>query len=258
MDWFLLVIAAIFLIGFIWGIHRGAIRIAVSLVSTILTFVIVMIATPYVADLVIQYTPFDEMIESSVSGTLTKAIEGSVEEEAGDAASGLSESEIQAAMAQAGISEEDVDLTEEQQAEAISMADLPDIFKSLLSQNNNSEAYAQLGVETFAQYAGSLLAKVIIDAVTFLVLFILVTIILRAVIFALDFVSDLPILGFINRIAGAAVGLICALIVVWFIFVIITLLYTTTLGREMYDVILGNEITRFLYDMNPIMSLIVR
>ncbi len=257
MEWFLWVIAGIFLIGLIWGVYRGAIRIAVSLVSTIVTFVIVLVATPYVADLVIKYTPFDEMIESSVSDTLTNAIAGSVEGETGEDI-GLTESEVQAAMAEAGVSEEDVDLTESQQEEAISLADLPDVFKSLLSKNNNSETYTELGVQTFAQYAGSLLAKVIIDAITFLVLFLLVTIILRAIIFALDFVSELPVLGAVNRIAGAAVGLLLALIIVWFIFVIITLLYTTDLGRQMYDVIMENSITRFLYDMNPVMSLIVK
>ncbi len=258
MEWLLWVIAGIFLIGFIWGIYRGAIRIAVSLLTTVVTFVIVLFVTPYVSELVIKYLPFDEMIESAVSDTVTSAIEGTAEEIVGDAADGLTESEIQAAMDAAGVSEDEIDLTEDQQAQAIAMADLPEVFKNLLTRNNNSETYSQLGVETFAQYVGAFLADVIINALTFLVLFLVVTILLRAVIFALDIVTDLPVLGAVNRIAGGAVGLLCALIIVWFIFIIITLLYTTSMGREMYDVILGNGITKFLYDMNPIMGLVVR
>ncbi len=258
MEWLLWVIAGIFLIGLLWGIYRGAVRIAVSLVTTIVTFVIVLFVTPYVSDLVVKYLPFDEMIESSISETLSGAITSSMEESAGDASEGLTESEIQAAMDAAGVSEDEIDLTEDQQAQAIAMADLPEVFKNLLSRNNNSETYSKLGVETFSQYAGAFLADAIINALTFLVLFLLVTILMRAVIFALDIVTDLPVLGAVNRIAGGAVGLLCALIIVWFIFIIITLLYTTSLGREMYDVIIANSITKFIYDMNPIMGLIVR
>ncbi len=258
MEWLLWVIAGIFLIGLIWGIYRGAIRIAVSLLTTVVTFVIVLLVTPYVSELVINYLPFDEMIESAVSDTITNAITGAVEESAGEAADGLTDSEIQAAVDAAGAGEDESDLTEDQQAQAIATADLPEVFKNLLSRNNNSETYLELGVETFAQYAGAFLADVIINALTFLGLFLVVTILLRAVIFALDIVTDLPVLGAVNRIAGGAVGLLCSLIIVWFIFIIITLLYTTSMGREMYDVIMGNGITKFLYDMNPIMGLVVR
>ena len=80
---------------------------------------------------------------------------------------------------------------------------------------------------------------------------------MRAVIFALDVVSNLPVLGFVNRLAGGGAGLLCALVVVWVLFIIITLLYTTSFGKEMYDVILGNDITKMIYENNPIMKLAV-
>ena len=144
------------------------------------------------------------------------------------------------------------------QVAAIEKAELPDIFKELLSTNNNNEIYQELGVDKFAQYVGHFLAKLIINILAFLATFILVTIILRAIIFALDVVSELPVLGIVNRLAGGVAGLVCALVVVWVIFIIITLLYTTSIGREMYDVILGNDITRMIYENNPIMKLAVK
>ncbi|MCF2680710.1 CvpA family protein [Faecalicatena contorta] len=152
---------------------------------------------------------------------------------------------------------EEAEIPRDVQMAAIEKAELPEIFKELLSTNNNSEIYNELGAETFAQYVGRFLAKLIINIIAFLAVFILLTIVLRAVIFALDVVSNLPVLGFVNRLAGGGTGLLCALVVVWVLFIIITLLYTTSFGKEMYDVILGNDITKMIYENNPIMKLAV-
>lgn len=150
---------------------------------------------------------------------------------------------------------EGAEIPKDLQIKAIEMADLPDLFKSMLSDNNNDEIYEKLGVETFAQYVGEFLSKLIIHVVAFLCTFILVTIILRAIVFALDIVSNLPVLGFINRLAGGAVGIVIALVIVWVLFIIITLLYVTSFGQEMYHTIWGNDILKALYEHNPIMKL---
>ena len=141
------------------------------------------------------------------------------------------------------------------QMAAIEAADLPDVFKDLLSVNNNSEIYEELGVETFAQYVGNYLAKLLINIVAFLCTFIIVTIILRAVVFALDIVSDLPVLGFINRLLGGVIGVLCALIITWLIFILVTLMYTMPVGKEIYQMIQSNAVLKLLYEYNPIMNL---
>ena len=79
----------------------------------------------------------------------------------------------------------------------------------------------------------------------------IVTIILRAIVFALDIVAELPVLGFINRLAGGVVGLGCALIIVWVAFIIITMLYMTSIGKEAYELIQNNDIIKMIYDYNP-------
>ena len=138
---------------------------------------------------------------------------------------------------------------------AIENADIPQVFKDLLRENNNSETYKTLGVETFAQYVGKFLAKLIIHVVAFLITFLLVTIVLRAIIFALDFIADLPGVGILNRLAGGVIGIAGAAIVVWVIFIVITLLYTTAIGKSLYDTIQAEPYLRVLYEYNPIMKL---
>lgn len=150
---------------------------------------------------------------------------------------------------------EGAEIPREMQMEAIQNADLPDVFKNLLTVNNNSEIYKQLGVETFAQYVGGFMAKLFIDIVSFLCTFLLVTIILRAIVFALDIVADLPGIGVVNHLAGALLGVAGALVVVWLMFLIITLMFTTSIGKEMFRMIEASGFLQVLYDYNPVLKL---
>lgn len=158
-----------------------------------------------------------------------------------------------------GASMEDIitsaEIPRDVQISAIEGADLPDLFKSLLTENNNSEMYTRLGATTFAEYVGDFLTKLILNILAFLGTFILITIIIRAIVFALDIVSDLPVLGVLNRLAGGVIGLSGALIIVWTAFVVITLLYVTSFGKELYTMIETDNFLSVLYQYNPIMSL---
>lgn len=300
MDFVVLGIGLIFLICVIVGIYKGAIKIAVSLVTTLLTLVIVFFATPFVVDLIESKTPVDSMIKDQVMKTMASVAS---EQLAGAQEDGIDAEDVRKALEAAGVSEEklqeygisiddivngeisseqlaeygisknvlaglgaegstgieealeNADIPKDLQIKAIEMAELPEVFKSLLSDNNNDVIYEKLGVKTFAEYVGEFLSKLIIHIVAFLCTFLLVTIVLRAIIFALDIVSELPVLGFFNRLAGGVVGAAGGLIIIWLFFVVITLLYVTAFGREIYQVIQENAILNMLYENNPLMKL---
>ncbi len=150
---------------------------------------------------------------------------------------------------------EGAEIPREMQMEAIQNADLPEVFKSLLTVNNNSEIYEQLGVETFAQYVGGFMAKLFIDIVSFLCTFLLVTIVLRAIVFALDIVAELPGIGVVNHLVGGLMGVVGALVIVWILFLIITLLFTMPIGKEMFRMIEASGFLQVLYDYNPVLKL---
>lgn len=303
MDWLIWVFGGILLIGFIVGIWKGALRIAVSLLTVVLTVVITFLATPFVAAIVLDKTPLDEAIKDHVVTTMTRAAEAMATEEA---VSTLTEDEVRQVFRAAGVTDEklaeyeitvedvvagkvsshelknmgissellkgvasaDVTTAEDVmektevprdlQIKAIEMAELPEVFKSILNENNNDEIYGELGVETFAQYVGVYLAKLLIHIASFIGVFLLVTIILRAIIFALDIVNDIPVFGLINRLAGGVAGLGGALVVVWFIFLIVTTFYSISIVKEMYDVIQANEFLKLIYDNNPILEIAVK
>lgn len=307
MNVLLGIVGAVFLIGFFIGVYRGAIRIAVSIATTIVTLVVVCFASPYVAELVENYTPINEVIEEKVSSAITTAaltqLNGS--QENASTSVGLTRERVEKVLKAAGVDEEDlaehgisiddivngnvtsqdlakygisssvlggvsgsstdsdstslsdINIPSDIQGQAIEEADMPQIFKNLLQKNNNSDTYAELGVKSFAEYVGKYLSNLIIYLVSYIVTFLLVTLILRAIIFSLDIVADLPVLGFVNRLAGGVIGLLCAAIVIWIVFIIITLLYTTEAGKALYDTIQAEPYLKALYDFNPILNIAI-
>ena len=269
MNWLEISIGIIFLICIITGLIRGAVRIIVSLVATIVTLVIVFFATPYVSQTIEKYTPLDDMIRQKVVSTMADAATSAVS--GGDSYSdkgGLTEEAVKY-----GISEnvldglknsgnesvenaiENADIPESLQETLIKSADIPAAFKNLLLKNNNKATYQKLGVTTFAQYVGAYIAKQVINIIAFILTFIVVTIILRAVVFALDIVTELPGVGALNHLAGGLFGMGIALVIVWIIFMVITLMYTTDIGKEIYRMVEDNTLLKLIYDGNPIMKL---
>ena len=303
MNWVIIATGLIFLICVVVGLYRGAVKIAVSLAATIVTFILVFFLTPYVSQGIMAVTPLDEMIvsqaEQSIMGMASSVLQGD-EGEGGSGltvenvrrvleSAGITEAQLNAAgitvedivngnvtsdeLAQYGISSslldglqgsseaesilEDVEIPRDTQIAAIEGADIPGVFKALLLNNNNSETYDELGVDNFIQYISAYATRLIINILSFILTFVVITVVMRAVIFALDIVANLPVLGFFNRLGGALLGAAGGLIIVWILFMLITMLYTTSFGREAYDVIQGNDILRVIYEYNPVLKMAV-
>ena len=284
----LVIVGGIIAIGAIVGFAKGAVRIAVSLGATILTLAVVYFATPYVSKAIYSLTPIDEMVEQQCIKTMTKAFTGEADTNSGFteeqvrgilSAAGVSEQTLEAAgitvedivngnvsdemLQQYGISPDIFDghVSTEEAEQSIMEAEVPKQMQIVaiegadLPDNNNSEVYQKLGVTTFAEYVSKYFAKLVIEIVAFLVTFLFATIVIRAVVFALDFVTALPVLGILNRLAGVLVGSTISFIIVGILFIVITLLYTTTIGKQAMGMIREDQILSFLYDNNIIMKI---
>lgn len=150
---------------------------------------------------------------------------------------------------------EEADIPRDMQISAIENADMPSAFKNLLLTNNNSKSYDKLGVTGFVGYVSTYMAKLIINVAAFLLTFMVVSIILRAIIFSLNVVSELPVVGLVNRLVGGVLGMLMVLVVVWLVFLAITMLYTTGIGKSMSAMIQENEFLKTIYEYNPVLKL---
>ena len=147
------------------------------------------------------------------------------------------------------------DIPRELQEKAIEDSSVPDVLKSILLENNNDATYEKLGAESFVSYVEKFISNLLVNIVAFLFTFLIVTIILRAIIFALNVVSELPGVGVVNRLAGGVLGAVGALIIIWIVFLAVTILYTTSFGREVIELIQENDILRMIYEYNPLLKL---
>ena len=99
----------------------------------------------------------------------------------------------------------------------------------------------------------SIIQRILLSAV---LIFLSTSLLIRILLYVFDVIAMLPIIGGLNRLAGAALGLMIALTVVWIFFLIVTLLYATDIGKDMLRMIQENPFLSFLYKNNYIWNVV--
>lgn len=233
MNGLLIAVGLIFLVCMIVGYTRGFIKIVASLGATVATIVLATFLSPYVSGVLLKTVPIEEMMQEKCMEILMSNQEGVTVSD-------------------------DVENSQDAQFFMIENAKLPEVFQQLLLDNNNPEIYKTLGVTTFSEYIGSYLARLIADIVSFLLTLIVVTIVVRTILCTVGFIGKIPVIGGLNRIAGGILGIGTGLIVVWVLFIIITLMYDSEIGRQCFASIAENEFLTYLYENNILMNYITK
>lgn len=269
-NWLLILVAVIFFLCIVIGGIKGFFKIAVSLLSAVLTLVIVVFASPYVQDAVEKYTVLDEIVEEKCLEILMPDLTAAMLEGkdlTGTPLEGLTASEIEEISTinwdAMGMAVDDVvklagEFTQTQQTELIVNSILPQFMKDLLLENNNTAIYEELGVTFFAEYVAEYMSNMVVRIVSFLLTFIFAFIIVKALSAVVDLIGELPVLGTLNHVGGALVGIVQAVLIVWFLFLIITLMCTSQLGRDCFVMIEESKFLSFLYDTNIFLNRILR
>ena len=234
MNKLLLVVGAIFLISVIVGYVRGFLKIALSLAITIASIFLVVAITPHISGWIQESTSISETVQSKLMEMF--------EMSSGTSADMLST----------------IETSREQQISVIEGAKLPSVIQEMLLENNNNEVYEALGVTNFVDYIGAYITKLISDIIAFLVAWIAVTIIARVLMAVIGIIGKIPVIGGVNKIAGAVVGVGIGLIIVWILFILVTLLYNTAVGQACMQDIAASQILTKLYDGNILMKFITK
>lgn len=233
MNGLLLVVGIILIVSIVIGYMRGFLKIVASLAATIAIVVLVGFLTPYVSQAIRNVTPLEETMQRKCIDMLTPEGADSEEVLAGD-------------------------LSRDNQISLIEESRLPKMFQEMLLSNNNNEVYEALGVTSFAEYVGTYFAKVISDIAAFLVTLLIVTIIVRTALCIIGIIGKLPVIGGMNRIAGGVIGIGTGLIIVWVLFLVITVFYDNSVSRACMEDIANNKILQVLYDSNLLMKYVMK
>ena len=102
------------------------------------------------------------------------------------------------------------------------------------------------------------LAKTILGALCFVLVFIIAMILLYALNKVLDIFAKLPLLKQANKLVGMALGLVQGILLVWLFFALVTVISGTEFGQTMFRYINESKLLSFLYTNNIPMNFITK
>ena len=144
-----------------------------------------------------------------------------------------------------------------EQANAIDKLSLPESIKKKLQENkNNSEVYKALKVDTFKEYVNGYITTLVINAIAFIITYVVVTIILIIICAALNILSKLPIINGLNKTAGLLVGLFEGLLIVWMLCIVLTAFSSTKSAQTIFELVKESQFLSSLYNNNLLLRCI--
>ena len=150
--------------------------------------------------------------------------------------------------------EQETDESTDQQT-VIEHLPLPEIVQQALSDGGAGQQEI-LGISAFKSYIANYVTVLIFNALSFILVFFVVSIIMKLIIRCLNLLSHLPVIHTMNKMGGMLVGALKGLVILWIIGIVITILSGTELGGYLYAQINESLFLQYIYDHNYIMMFI--
>lgn len=109
--------------------------------------------------------------------------------------------------------------------------------------------------EVVYQTANAMSIK-IINLIAFIAIFIVVRVVLFALTFVADAITSLPILKQLDDVGGIVYGIVKALLIVYVVLAIVSLIVGFTANTTIADAISSSFVTKFFYNNNLLLNLI--
>lgn len=225
----LVIVGAFMLFMIIFGMKRGLVKMLLSFGSIFIVLILVNFLNP-IAKQTLSASPVYDGVYSRVDEYVAQNIKDATKDA--------------------------TDTGVESQKAIIDDLALPDSVKESLNENNTKNSYAEMKVNSFADYLTKAITDMIIGALSFVLLFILIYILLKVLIRVMDLITKLPVIHAFNAAGGGLVGLIESVFIIWIACIIVTMFSTTDFGKQICDGIASNEILSWIYDNNWIQQII--
>lgn len=249
---FIIILALLAFFAYL-GWSKGVIRMAVSLVSLIVTFLAAVIVAPAITYSLRTTTTIDDKIADSIYATIEK-------NENVDKAFADSDMVVE-------IETEEVDADTHQQNLIKKVGEEMNFPTSVMDSISKispddikeiSEKYATATVkEITLRLFAKKIANIILSAIVYIVVMIIVFVGLRILLVFTGIFSKLPIIKQADRLAGVAIGLVEGIIGVWIFFMIITAMSGNEFAANCLMQIGDNKFLSFLYNNNLIMKVLM-
>lgn len=227
MDYLVLIFVVGILAAAGWkGYKQGFVHITLNLVASLAAVLLASILAQPVGNILKEHTSLYTTLEKSMS----KYVNEYVDEELGKAATEIS-------------------------GDIVDQIPLPASISKMLVNNNSVSTVQKLGAVNLGDYISKQLALMIVNAIAFIGVFAILSILFKVIITMADVIAKLPVLKEVNHSIGMIVGILEGLLLVWVLCLLITGLAGTEFGQEIMKQISENSLLSFIYKNNPLVAI---
>lgn len=218
INWLQTAVIALFAVFTFAGWHKGFLKIVISFAGTIVIIISVAIISPKVSRFITDNTDIYEHTRQKVINVFLEKMDRTDEEGKSD--------------------------------EFLKDLNLPDIMKSDLIEKNASQMYQAILISVFKDYISVYITKLIINAGSFVGVYIALSIALFIIIRSTDLIGRIPVIKGINKLLGGLTGAGQALLIVWVFFFIIIMFLGNEIGGKLLEEVERSNILRYLFNNN--------
>lgn len=257
MSWILLCTLVILVICGYAGYRKGIINIVVSIAALLIAIFATAFFSPIAADTIKKNTKiYDNICDYmyrvvSDNETMNDAINDTVDENADVQ---INEGQI-----------EQYEQTINDYLDKINgVINLPDEYSQKLSGIGSNEYFKEIlsgdsTVKNIVVRAFAIrVSDLIFQTTIYILLFIIIYIALRIVVFATGIIAHLPVIHGANKLLGLGFGIVEGLILIWILYIIITAMSGSEFATTALIDINSNSFLKLIYDNNMIMKLVFR
>ena len=224
MNW-LVILVLVFLAAYIIrGYHNGFIKTVFSICAVFIAVVVASLGSSTLGGILKDNETIYEAIDNKVADTLNIDTEAKSNKE---------------------------------QQNYINSLPVPDSLKEALVENNNNKVYELMDTSKFGTYVSGYITCMILNAIAFVLLFVVTLILVRVIANVLDVVSKLPVINGINKIGGLFLGLLHGFVVLWILCLVLTIFSGTGIGEACFKAINESAFLSIIYNNNLLLYFVV-
>ena len=148
------------------------------------------------------------------------------------------------------------DIVQYQSEEVITQLPIPEIIRNFLYEHNTPSIHNLLNVDTIEEYIAAYFARMAINIIAKIAVFIIVKFTLSLLSGVLDLASRLPVIKQFNQLGGMLIGFLLGLLIVWIGLAVMILFFLDPTGPELMLMLENSLIVGWVYENNPILQIL--
>ncbi len=225
MNLMLLACIAIVSLCTLLGYHRGLLKSALSAVGIVGAILLANALNPYVKNFICEHTEIQSIVRQKIE-------------------MGLNVDKL-----------EDQDTVYGKEG-YLENTDLPEIVKNYI-RSNDSIKRGQENLESYVQHIVDYLTDMVMNGIAYFATFLLAVLIIIIALALSNLVSGIPIVGGIDKVGGIAFGFAQAVLIIWFLMLIVTFFSAFGWGADMMKMVDDSRILAFVYKKNIFLKIVV-